>query len=247
MKPLSDAAVRDLHDAFAEYQVLFFRDQPIDHDAHVALARHFGELHLHVGPSTDSKPLPGKPEIRALHFDENSERIAGEGWHSDQSCAAAPPLGSILYLHTLPPSGGGDTMFRSMYSAYDALSDHMKNYLDGLTATHDGSRAFGPNAPINEHPLVARHPVTGRKLLFVNPGQTSHINDMPQAESNAILAYLYAHADNPNWTMRFHWSPNSIAFWITAARIIGRSGITTRTFARVFGFRSRANRPGLRR
>ena len=105
-KPLSNREVEELHQAFAEHQVIFFRNQPIDHEAHKALACHFGELHIHVGPSTESKPLPGQPEIRALHFDENSEKVAGERWHTDQSCAAIPPLGSILYLHTVPPNGG---------------------------------------------------------------------------------------------------------------------------------------------
>ena len=89
-KPLSNHEVKELHDAFAEFQVIFFRDQPIDLDHHVALARHFGELHIHVGPSTESKALPDRPEIRMLHFDETSEKVAGELWHTDQSCAEIP-------------------------------------------------------------------------------------------------------------------------------------------------------------
>src|SRR5882757_5485378 len=152
-KPLGNRQVEELHQAFAQYQVIFFRDQKIDFEAHKALARYFGELHIHVGPSTESVPITGQPEIRALHFNESSEKVAGEIWHTDQSCAPIPPLGSILYLHTVPPDGGGDTMFASMYAAYDNLSDRMKAHLDGLTATHDGRRAFGPNAPINSHPV----------------------------------------------------------------------------------------------
>ena len=212
-KPLSNSEVAELHEAFAAHQVIFFRDQKIDHEAHKALARHFGDLHIHVGPSTESRPLPDQPEIRALHFDETSEKVAGERWHTDQSCAPIPPLGSILYIHTVPPDGGGDTLFASMYAAYEALSPHMKTYLQSLTATHDGRRAFGPNAPINSHPVIAKHPVTGKKLIFVNRGQTSHINEVPPEESEAILSFLYQHCARPDWQVRFHWRPHSIAFW----------------------------------
>jgi taurine dioxygenase len=212
-RPLSNRQVEELHQAFAENLVIFFRDQAIDHEAHKALARHFGELHIHVGPSTESKPLPDQPEIRALHFDESSEKVAGERWHTDQSCAPVPPLGSILHLHTVPPHGGGATLFASMYAAYEALSPQMQQYLGKLTATHDGRRAFGPNAPINVHPVVARHPVTGRKLLYINSGQTSHLNEVPREESDAILAFLYRHCADPEWQVRFQWRQHSIAFW----------------------------------
>jgi taurine dioxygenase len=212
-RPLSNLEVTELHEAFAKYQVIFFRDQKINFEQHKALAQHFGELHIHVGPSTESVPVEGEPHIRALHFTEASEKVAGERWHTDQSCADVPPLGSILYLHTVPPDGGGDTMFASMYAAYENLSERMKAHLDGLTATHDGRRAFGPNAPINVHPVITRHPVTGRKVLFVNPSQTSHINDIPREESDFLMSYLAQHCANPEWQVRFHWRPHSIAFW----------------------------------
>lgn len=212
-KPLSNAEVADLHQAFAAHSVIFFRDQKISHEDHKRFVRYFGEAHIHVGPSTESKALEGQPEVRALHFDQNSEKISGERWHTDQSCAAIPPLGSVLYLHTVPPDGGGPTLFASMYAAYDALSDRMKAYLEGMTATHDGSRAFGKNAPVNVHPVVPTHPVTGKKLLYVNSGQTARLDGVPEDESNAILAFLYQHCANPEWQIRFHWRAHSIAFW----------------------------------
>jgi taurine dioxygenase len=212
-KPLSNHEVKELHDAFAEFQVIFFRDQPIDLDQHVALARHFGDLHIHVGPSTESKPLPDRPEIRALHFDETSEKVAGEMWHTDQSCAAIPPLGSILHLHQVPPNGGGATLFASMYAAYDGLSARMKAFLDGLTSIHDGRPVFGPNAPVAVHPVIAKHPVTGRKLIYVNRAMTTRINELPVEESDAILAFLYGHMVKSDYQIRFHWRPYSIAFW----------------------------------
>jgi len=212
-KPLSNHEVKELHDAFAEFQVIFFRDQPISLDQHAALARHFGELHIHVGPSTESKPLPDRPEIRALHFDQNSKKVAGEQWHTDQSCAAIPPLGSILYLHTVPPNGGGPTLFSSMYAAYDDLSPPMQSFLEGMTATHDGRKVFGPNAPVAVHPVIAKHPVTGRKLIYVNRAMTSHINELSSEESDAVLEFLYDHIVKPEFQLRFHWREHSIAFW----------------------------------
>jgi taurine dioxygenase len=136
-RPLSNRQVEELHLALAEHQVLFFRDQPLDVESHKALGRYFGELHIH--PNT---PGPeGHPEILPIHADANSERIAGEYWHSDVSCDEEPPLGSILYLHTVPPVGG-DTLFASQYAAYDALSPRMKAYLEGLTATHSGEHVY---------------------------------------------------------------------------------------------------------
>lgn len=212
-KPLAASQVDELKRAFAQFGVIFFRDQPVSTSNLRDLGMHFGQLHIHVGPSTESKADPIYPDVRYLHFDKDSTKVAGERWHTDQSCAAVPPLGSMLYLHTVPPDGGGATLFASMYAAYDALSDGMKAYLEPLTATHDGSRAFGKNAPVNVHPVIARHPVTGRKLLFVNRGQTSHLNGVPEDESAAILEFLYQHCAKPDWQVRFQWRPHSICFW----------------------------------
>jgi taurine dioxygenase len=212
-RPLSNIEVDELHSAFAQFGVIFFRDQPIDLPAHEALARHFGELHLHVGPSTESRPLPDNPAIRILHFDETSEKVAGEMWHTDQSCAVIPPLGSILHLTQVPPNGGGATLFASMYAAYEDLSDRMKSYLEGLTAVHDGRGVFGPNAPVTSHPVIARHPVTGRKLIYVSRAMVTHIEGLPREESDAILAYLSQHCTKPDYQIRFQWRKHSIAFW----------------------------------
>jgi taurine dioxygenase len=217
-KPLSELQVRDLHDAMAKHLVLFFRDQPIDFEAQKRLARHFGELHVHVaGDGTNSKAMEGDPAVRALHFDEHSEKVSGELWHTDQSCAAVPPMGSILYLHTVPPNGGGDTMFASMYAAYDALSPRMKTYLAGLTATHDGGYAYARTAtntlPVSIHPLITKHPVTGRKLIYFTAAVVTKINELPEMESNALIAFLAEHCAHPNFQVRFRWTPHSIAFW----------------------------------
>ena len=119
------------------HQVVFFRDQKLTLDQHKAFGRLFGELHIH--PNT---PGPdGHPEVLPVHADANSKRIAGERWHSDVSCDPEPPMGSILNLKTVPPVGG-DTIFASMYAAYDALSAPMQRFLSGLTAIHDGSMNY---------------------------------------------------------------------------------------------------------
>jgi taurine dioxygenase len=211
-RPLSNKQVEELHDAFARYQVLFFRDQKISFDDQIRLAGHFGQLGKHVGGSTISKTTEN-PLVRRFHYDETSKQISGENFHSDQSCAAIPPLGTMLYNHTVPPDGGGDTMFASMYAAYEALSDRMKSYLAGLTATHDGARVFGAGTPASVHPVITRHPVTGRKVIFVNQDFTSHINELPRLEGERVLQLLIDHCNKPEWTCRFRWTAHSIAFW----------------------------------
>jgi alpha-ketoglutarate-dependent taurine dioxygenase len=218
--PMDDATYEELRGALNAHCVLFFRNQELSHESHKVFARRFGELHIHPAiPGPD-----GHPEILPIHTDEKSTYIAGERWHSDVSCDAEPPLGSILYLHTVPEYGG-DTLFSSMYAAYDALSDRMKGYLDGLTARHDGEPQYrgrytdkgvddvGKAYPWADHPVVRAHPETGRKCLFVNPIFTTRINGLPRLESDAILRMLFDHCANPDFQVRFRWRPNSVAFW----------------------------------
>jgi len=218
-RPLGNQQFKEVHDALMEHQVLFFRDQDLNFDQHKAFGRLFGELAIH--PNT---PGPeGHPEILPIHADANSKRISGERWHSDVSCDPEPPMGSILHLKVIPPVGG-DTIFTSMYAAYDALSAPMKKFLSGLTAIHDGARNYtrtnnligveGPKQfPRAEHPLIRTHPVTGRQAIFVNPVFTMAIKALPDDESKAILEFLFEHCGRPHWQVRFRWQPNSVAFW----------------------------------
>ncbi len=216
-RPLSNREVDELHEALNRHLVIFFHDQKIDFDAHARFARYFGELHIHVGgDGTASGKVEGHPEIRRQHFDANSKRVSGEVWHTDQSCAEIPPMGSILQQHIVPPDGGGDTLFASMYAAYDDLSDRMQRMLEGLTATHDGAKLFDKSStvyPTAVHPVIAKHPATGRKLIYVNRGFTMRINELPADESAAILEFLYRHCARPEFQMRFRWRAHSIAFW----------------------------------
>jgi taurine dioxygenase len=211
-KPLESAQLAELKAAFTRHLVIFFRDQRISFDDQIRLAGYFGPLGKHVGASTISKTTDN-PLVRKFHYDETSQRISGESWHSDQSCAPMPPLGSMLYNHTIPPDGGGDTMFASTYAAYDALSDKMKALLSGLTATHDGARVFGPGTPKSSHPIIVRHPDSGRRGIYVNWDFTSHINELPRNEGEVILKFLYRHIGRDEWACRFRWQPHSIAFW----------------------------------
>ena len=150
--------------------------------------------------------------------------VNGDEWHSDVSCDEEPPLGSILRLFEVP-SNGGDTLFASMYAAYDALSEAMKELLGKLSAMHDGGPNYIDRAkragiydptkvfPANPHPIIRTHPETGRKAIFVNKIFTQYIVDMPKDESRAILDFLFQHIAKPNFQCRFKWEKDSVAFW----------------------------------
>lgn len=215
-QPLLDSQIDELKRAFADNLVIFFRDQRIDHEAHKALARAFGGIH--IAASTKPWRVPGHDEVTIIHADKDSKFVAGEDWHSDMSCDAEPPLGSILYMHIVPETGG-DTVFANMYAAYDALSDRMKAHLEGLTAVHDATVGFGGitpegmKLPRHSHPVTRTHPVTGRKVIFVNKGFTTHIEGVSADESRALLSYLFQHVQRPQFQCRFRWQPHSIAFW----------------------------------
>ena len=164
--PLSNRQASELHDALMAHQVIFFRDQHMSVEQHKAFGRLFGDLHLHPAAPHE----PGKPELMIIHADKDSPRANGEGWHSDVSCDPEPPMGSILYIRQCP-ARGGDTLFANMYAAYDALSDRMKAYLDGLTARHNGEHYRGQYANYGikdkESYPFADHPIVRTVLQFV--------------------------------------------------------------------------------
>jgi taurine dioxygenase len=213
--PLSDDTIAEVRSAWLEHQVLFFRDQELTLDQHRDFACRFGELFIHPtipGPE-------GFPEALPIRASAKTRKAPGEGWHTDVSASATPPSASILRLEEVPPTGG-DTLFCSMYHAYDALSDHWKRFIDPLDATHSAEARHGgefgiksDHHPESVHPVVRTHPETGRKALYVNAGFTSSINDMSAAESRATLDFLFAHCQNPAFHVRFQWQPNSMAMW----------------------------------
>jgi taurine dioxygenase len=217
-QPLDERTFKEVHAALIDNGVIFFRDQHLTPTQQKAFGRLFGELHIHPAAP---KELPEHPEILVIHADENSKHVAGENWHSDVSCDLEPPMGSILYMHELPPVGG-DTLFASMYAAYDALSEPMKRMLEPLTAMHEGEHVYrgrygvndaGKVFPKAEHPIVRTHPVSGRKALYVNGGFTTRIVQLKRAESEAVLRFLYRHVETPEFHCRFRWQVNSVAFW----------------------------------
>ncbi|MDE0062118.1 MAG: TauD/TfdA family dioxygenase [Gammaproteobacteria bacterium] len=218
-QPLSDERAQDIHDAWLDWKVLLFRDQRIDREQHKAFARRFGSLHVH--PMQHIRG--GDPEILVVKTTRNSPYTAGDGWHTDVTCDEIPPLGSMLYLTEMPESGGGDTLFADMYLAFEMLSEPMQAFLEGLTAVHDGAgpyvgsyKSTPPEGgyPRSEHPVVVRHPGTGRKVLFVNRGFTSHIVGLNAPESRALLNMLYRHIDStPRLWCRVEWAANTLAFW----------------------------------
>jgi taurine dioxygenase len=210
---LTNEQVDDINNALLDCGVIFFRDQPIDVPTLKAFGQRFGKLYVHSALAGRSD----HPEVRPLHADEKSKHVSGEEWHTDLSCDPIPPMGSILHIHTLPPTGG-DTMFTSMYKAYEMLTPRMQAYLEGLTATHDGGvvfRRFNPNGKFNvsSHPVIVRHPVTKKKLIYVNRAYTTHINELPEAEGRAVLQFLFDHCEHALWQVRFRWQKHSIAFW----------------------------------
>lgn len=214
-EPLSNKVLDELHTALLEHQVLFFRNQPMDHESHERLGRYFGELAGHSGVGG----IEGHPNVVKIHADADSKFIAGEDWHMDLSEDPEPPMGSILYLHTVPPVGG-DTLFASMYAAYEALSPAMKAFIDPLTAVHDSNhiyRELFPDVdkkyPTNTHPLVRTHPVSKRKCLFFSKSKIIRINGLSKPEGEALRDFLAHHCENPNFQVRFRWEPHSIAFW----------------------------------
>lgn len=211
-RPLSDLELAELKRAFTDHMVLFFRDQKISFEDHARLAEYFGTTGHHVGVKTNSQSTADS-RVRKFHADGESPRVSGNTWHTDQSCAPIPPMASILYLHTVPPHNGGDTGFANMYAAYDALSDRMKVFLDGLTAVHDGRETFGEGTPKAVHPLICRHPESGKKLIYISNSFTKRIVELSDEESEMVLGYLFDHCIRPEWSMRFHWKPHSIAFW----------------------------------
>ena len=218
-QPLDDGAVEAIKTALAEYCVLFFRDQKITPEQHKTLGRHFGELHIH--PAWP-RLVEGHPEVMEIYADENSKRIAGEDWHSDVSCDPEPPLGTILQMLEVPPVGG-DTLFANMLAVFESLSASMQRFLEGLTAVHDGEYVYrgryegaqeeGKTYPRSEHPVVRTHPVSGRKLLFVNRIFTTRIVQLTKRESDAVLQMLFEKTEEPEFQCRFHWQPHSVAFW----------------------------------
>ena len=208
-----------MRDALHAYKVIFFRDQPLTPERHVAFARNFGDLELHPFiPGNDSQP-------ELVRFAKGAD-VGGyeNGWHHDVTWRECPSMGAILHAIEVPPSGG-DTLFCDMAAAYQGLPVDLRERIDSMTAVHDYMRAFAGQVkpedreemrekyPQVEHPVVSHHPVTGAKLLYVNRFFTDHIVGLEPEESLALLDRLCRQTDQVEYQCRFHWTNDSVAFW----------------------------------
>ena len=216
----------EIHAAFAKHSVIVLRDQEISPEDHLDFARRFGPINI----NRFFKPVDGHPEIATVLKEKDQKEAVGEGWHTDHSYDQVPAMGSILHAIEMPPYGG-DTLFVSMGAAYEALSEPMRRFLDGLTAIHSSRHVFGVSTSDCEaakserlsnadaatqdahHPVVIRHPLSGRRGIFVNPVFTTHIEGLKPDESAAILNMLYEHCKQPEFQCRVRWQEGDVTMW----------------------------------
>ena len=225
LNDLSEATLVELRIAYAQYGVLFFRDQQLTPEAHIELAQHWGKINI----NRFFTPVENYPQIAEVRKEPDQKYNVGGGWHTDHSYDQIPALGSLLYAKEVP-SHGGDTLFAGCGVAFDNLSEGMKDTLRSLRAVHSSRHVFGESASVPNdmsdmfgnadqatqdavHPVVIRHPLSGREILYVNPGFTAHIKGWTVQESAPLLQFLYGHIARPEHTCRFHWQPGALAFW----------------------------------
>ncbi|TFH47553.1 MAG: TauD/TfdA family dioxygenase [Lysobacterales bacterium] len=223
---LSNAQLAEIRRAYHDHGVIFFRDQPLTPEQHIAFARRWGEINV----NRFFKHVEGYPQIAEVRKEPNQKDNVGSQWHADHSYDLAPAMGSMLLAMEVPEVGG-DTLFSSMYYAYEALSGGMKTVLEGLRAVHSSRHVFGAERYSKDtdvggrlgnselatqdsvHPVVIRHPETGRKALYVNRTFTLRFDGWTVEESAPLLEFLYTHASRPEFTCRIRWRRHSMAFW----------------------------------
>ena len=213
-------------EAFKEYSVLVIRNQAIIPEEHLEFSRQFGQINV----NRFFQPLENQPEISVVEKLANQRRAIGQDWHTDHSYDAAPAMGSIMHAIALPPYGG-DTLFVSMASAFEALNDEKQLFLKGLSAIHSSKHVFGKQKQSkyrddsgrtgNEelaiqdalHPVVITHPLSGRDGLYVNPTFTESVTGVSSKESETILGALYRHCQSPNFQCRIKWKTGDVGVW----------------------------------
>ncbi|MDB5534691.1 MAG: taurine dioxygenase [Hyphomicrobiales bacterium] len=225
--PIGNSQWEVIRDAFHEHGVVFFRDQNLTPEQHIAFANRWGPIDI----NRFFRSIEGYREIAIVDKGEFDKANIGGDWHADHSYDEAPAMGSILVARQLPDEGG-DTLFANMYAAYETLSSGLKQTLAGLRAIHSAAHVFGPNGLASQnregkivhrnvelaegevsHPVVVKHPMSGKPALYVNPIFTLRFEGWSAEESRPLLDYLYRRSTRPELTCRFRWAPGSVAFW----------------------------------
>ena len=224
---VSDEQFAEIRQAFVDYGVIFFRDQHLTEDQHIEWAERWSTINV----NRFFGAVDTHPQIAEVRKEADQKLNIGTNWHTDHSYDQIPAMGSILLARVVPESGG-DTLFSSQYAAYDALSDGMKETLLGMSADHTSRIAFGQLAPAADdgdlgarisnaqaalqdatHPVVIKHPLSGRPALYVNHDFTTNFTGWTEKESEPLLKFLWAHASDPMFTCRFTWREGSMAIW----------------------------------
>ncbi len=231
-REVTDETFPPILEAFREHQVLVFRDQKLSPAAQLAFSRRFGPPIRHILEGFRHDRHPDVFVVSNVVGEDGRPKgavYAGQYWHSDLSYVAEPAMASVLHALEVP-SAGGDTMFASMYRAYETLSATMRRLLESLRAVHDYAHAYETvfsrlpgrpplteeqraKVPPVEHPVVRTHPDTGRRALFVNPGFTRRIAGMTEEESRALLDFLFAHSTRPEMVYRHRWRRGDVVLW----------------------------------
>jgi taurine dioxygenase len=221
-RPLTPDQFQIVHDAFVQYEVIVLRGQDITVDRQMAFGALFGELSIHPF----SPNLADKPEVIILDYSKDNPPALTDIWHVDETFREAPPMATILRAKVVPEAGG-DTLFASMSAPYRGLSERMKQHIHGLEALHDFKpwrplfgykdraklRALEDEFPNPWHPVVRVHPVSGRRVLYVNQQFCVRIKDLKPDESDALLAFLYRQATIPEYQLRVRWEPDMLVMW----------------------------------
>jgi taurine dioxygenase len=230
---VDDRAFRRIYDAWLEHLVLVFPGQNVTDEDQIAFARRFGELEIH--PSREHRSSRHPEIYRVSNVDERGNVMPQESkgwrymnltwlWHTDSSFREVPSMGSILRGIEVPPDGG-DTLFANMYAVYEALPDDMKGRIRGLRVwhSHDQVLSHDPqlkNAgadyarlPAVNHPLVRRHPITGRLSLFLSPHTMVRIDGLPEEDGRALLDELTAFATQERFVYRHKWRRDDVILW----------------------------------
>ena len=236
-KPLAEREVEEIIQAIGRYGVLCFPRQRLSARQHKEFAARFGELEINVASGAYQEP--GIPEVMILsNIVKDGKPIgladAGQDWHTDMSYSKTIAFANVLYALEVPRRNGkvlGATEFSSMHAAYEGLPDDLKARLDGMTVLHDFNKFWdkmrnekgSKRPPLTDaqkkakppvsHPIFLKHPITGRKVLYANPGYSMRINQLAQKESDEILEFLFEHQLKPEYRYRHEWAEGDVLMW----------------------------------